>query len=175
MLISRNIHLKKQLGFYQNKVNSSLTFIHRPSNQAHNCKMSVTPSEICIIPYIMQKFHKMFVWKPLTLNPRVNGDLDLNFVLQERFWERVRFNHCFHQCVGRHSTDSQPTIGPLLVQCWSTVGPLSVHCWSTIGPLSFLWWSTVGRLSADASVISNIDNVLASALVDALVGSDLLL
>ena len=31
MLISKNLH-KKSSGFYQNKVNSSLNFIHRPSN-----------------------------------------------------------------------------------------------------------------------------------------------
>ena len=39
MLISKNLQEKKQWGFYQNKVNSSLTFIHRPRNKAHNCKM----------------------------------------------------------------------------------------------------------------------------------------
>ena len=31
--------LEKQVGFCQNKVNSSLTFIQRPGKQTHNCKM----------------------------------------------------------------------------------------------------------------------------------------
>ena len=34
-----SLTLEKQGGFYQNKVNSSLTFIQRPGNKAHNCKM----------------------------------------------------------------------------------------------------------------------------------------
>ena len=30
---------EKDIDFYQNKVNSSLTFIQRPGNKVHNCEM----------------------------------------------------------------------------------------------------------------------------------------
>ena len=38
---------EKQGGFYQNKVTSSLTFIQRPDNEAHNCKMVYC--QVCVV------------------------------------------------------------------------------------------------------------------------------
>ena len=50
-LICTNLHKKSSEVLYQNKVNSSLIFIQKSGNFAHNCKMVKFVSRVLSLPH----------------------------------------------------------------------------------------------------------------------------